>query len=265
MQTYGQYCPVARGAEIFATRWTPIIVRNLLLGCETFGEIHAGAPGIPRSLLTERLTMLERHGLIERSPNPHGRGSRYTLTQMGLELGEVCDALGSWGARWLETAPEQRAPYATLWGLRVALANRELPEHRIVVRFDISECEERRFWLVVAPPTPELCIKFPGYEEDLLVATNPATLAKWHTGELNLGQAIHSGGMQVTGRRDLIRTLAGWGGLSRYSHVPPPSNGRPSRSGRPANPNARPWPAATRAAGSMARPWLQHSASQSKS
>jgi hypothetical protein len=37
MRTYGQYCPIARGAEIFAERWTPLIIRNLYLGCASFG------------------------------------------------------------------------------------------------------------------------------------------------------------------------------------------------------------------------------------
>src|SRR5690242_3363396 len=40
MDGYGQYCPIARGAEIFATRWTPIIIRNLLVGCCTFSQIR---------------------------------------------------------------------------------------------------------------------------------------------------------------------------------------------------------------------------------
>jgi DNA-binding HxlR family transcriptional regulator len=44
MRNYGQYCPVARGAEIFAERWTPIIMRNVLYGCHTFNDIAAGAP-----------------------------------------------------------------------------------------------------------------------------------------------------------------------------------------------------------------------------
>ena len=43
MRTYGQFCPIARGSEILAERWTPIILRNLLLGCRTFNEIAAGA------------------------------------------------------------------------------------------------------------------------------------------------------------------------------------------------------------------------------
>lgn len=75
MDSYGQYCPIARGAEIFATRWTPIIVRNLLLGCRTFSEILDGAPGIPRSLLSERLRQLEHVGILTRTPNPPGADS----------------------------------------------------------------------------------------------------------------------------------------------------------------------------------------------
>src|SRR5262245_13848156 len=55
MKSYGQYCLIARAAEVFAERWTPIIVRNLHLGCQTFTAIHQGAPGIPKSLLAARL------------------------------------------------------------------------------------------------------------------------------------------------------------------------------------------------------------------
>jgi DNA-binding HxlR family transcriptional regulator len=57
-RTYGQYCPIARASEILAMRWTPIIVRNLLLGCETFTELQDGAPGISRTLLSQRLRLL---------------------------------------------------------------------------------------------------------------------------------------------------------------------------------------------------------------
>ena len=59
VRTYGQYCPIARGAEIFAERWTPLIIRNLYLGCGTFKEILEGAPGLSRTLLSQRLKQLE--------------------------------------------------------------------------------------------------------------------------------------------------------------------------------------------------------------
>ena len=74
MRTYGQYCPIARGAEIFAERWTPLIVRNLYLGCGSFGAILAGAPGLSGTLLSQRLasevalaSVLEKALLLQRT------------------------------------------------------------------------------------------------------------------------------------------------------------------------------------------------------
>lgn len=54
MRTYGRYCPLARAAELLADRWTLIIVRNLLAGCRTFGELRAAVQA-----------MAERAGLLE--------------------------------------------------------------------------------------------------------------------------------------------------------------------------------------------------------
>jgi DNA-binding HxlR family transcriptional regulator len=82
---YHQYCPIARGAEVFATRWTPLIVRNMLRGSRTFTEIRAGAPGISKTLLAERLRMLEHYGVIERTPIDERRSS-YVLTGTGRAL-----------------------------------------------------------------------------------------------------------------------------------------------------------------------------------
>src|SRR5215510_16051747 len=115
MRAYGQFCPVARTAELIAERWTPIIVRNLLNGCRTFTEIRQGAPGIPTALLAQRLDTLERAGVVERRPGPSGRGSAYQLTEKGRELKAVCDAMGQWGARWLEIEPHHMDPAYVLW------------------------------------------------------------------------------------------------------------------------------------------------------
>ena len=86
MRTYGQYCPIARGAEIFAERWTPLIVRNLYLGCGSFSEILEGAPGLSRTLLSQRLKRLERLGVVESSAKSDGRGHHYELTAAGHDL-----------------------------------------------------------------------------------------------------------------------------------------------------------------------------------
>ena len=102
MRTYGQFCPIARGSEILAERWTPIILRNLLLGCRTFNEIAAGAPGLSRALLARRLRELERAGVVEIRPKPNGRGSVYEPTPAGRDLAGVLESIGGWAERWTE-------------------------------------------------------------------------------------------------------------------------------------------------------------------
>jgi DNA-binding HxlR family transcriptional regulator len=110
MRTYGQYCPIARAAEILTERWTPIIVRNLTAGCTTFGEISDGAPGLSPSLLTQRLRLLERVGVIEAHSKPHGRGVLYQLTDAGRDLSGVLWALHDWGQKWLELGDQHTNP-----------------------------------------------------------------------------------------------------------------------------------------------------------
>jgi DNA-binding HxlR family transcriptional regulator len=215
VRTYGQYCPVARASEIFAMRWTPLIVRNLLLGCETFGEILEGAPGLSRTLLSQRLKLLEQHGIVERRAGP-----RYALTPAGRELERVTEALGTWGARWLETAPEHLDAHVVLWSLCRLADPGELPDRRLVIRFELSDGPKRRLWVVLDPPESEVCIKPPGFAEDLVVTTSPEWLAKWHMGRISLGQAMHDGLMTVEGPNELVRTLSTLG-LSRFADVPP--------------------------------------------
>ena len=161
MRTYGQYCPIARGAEIFAERWTPLIIRNLYLGCGSFSEILEGAPGLSRTLLSERLKQLERLGVVKSAPKPDGRGHHYELTRAGHDLFTVCQSLGEWGARWLEIAPENLDPFVALWSMCNALRRDRLPDRRVVIRFDFlahrSAAREggtgrqrrERYWLLI--------------------------------------------------------------------------------------------------------------------
>jgi DNA-binding HxlR family transcriptional regulator len=214
MRGYGEYCPIAKGAEVLATRWTPIIVRNLLLGCQTFTEIRAGTHGIPRSVLTERLKQLERCGVVERRPNPSGRGATYALTQAGRELRPVLDALGAWGARWIETAPEDFDPYLILWSMCRSIDVEKLPERTVVVRFDFRDRPKQRFWVLVQQPAPEVCVTHPGLRTDLVVTTETEWLGKWQMGRLPLGEAMRAGVIAFDGPPRLVRAFARWGGVT---------------------------------------------------
>jgi DNA-binding HxlR family transcriptional regulator len=220
VRSYGQYCPIARGAEIFANRWTPVIVRNLLLGCETFNEIRAGAPGISRTLLSQRLRELERSGVIERRPGS-GRRVSYVLTDAGRELREVCWSLGTWGARWLEVAPEHLDATVVLWSLCRTIDVEHMVEERMVVRFDLTDGRWPRLWIVAQQPEAELCARDPGFDDDVVVRTSAASLTDWHTGRLSLGGAMRAGLMQAEGRRHAVREVASWGGRSAFADVKP--------------------------------------------
>lgn len=216
MKSYRQYCPIARGAEVFATRWTPVIVRNLLLGCRTFTELLDGAPGISRSVLSDRLRQLENVGVVERRPHPSGRGWLYEPTQAGRDLQPVCDALGAWGATWVELGPQHHDPYYSLWAIARGLRSVRLPEQRLNARFEFPSmpAEKRRFWLLIQEPEPEVCVKHPGHEEDLVVTAHPGWLARWALGVSTLEEGIKAGAVTATGPRGLARTLGHLGAAS---------------------------------------------------
>jgi DNA-binding HxlR family transcriptional regulator len=209
VSTYRQYCPIARGAEIFAERWTPLIIRNMYLGCRTFTEILEGAPGMSRTLLTERLRAMERWAVIERHQRPRGRGSTYHLTPAGLELVEVCMALGKWGARWLEVAPQHLGPHVVLWNMARLADLTKLPQPRLVVRFDVTDqTRHKSYWLMLERAHAEVCMTHPGHPEDLVVTTTAEWLAKWQMGWISLPAAQRRQVIEVAGPPALGRTLA---------------------------------------------------------
>ena len=213
MRTYGQYCPIARASEILAERWTPIIMRNVLHGGTTFTAIAQGAPGISRTLLTTRLRELQRAGVIETRPNPEGRGRLYLPTAAGSDLADVMAALGTWGERWIELAPEHLDPGMVLhswvaWYLEGDL----LPERQVVVRFDMAGLPDRanRLWIIFDGERSEVCLRDPGFEEDLVVEAQPRALAEWHLGRVEWADAVRDARISVAGPAALARALPTW-------------------------------------------------------
>jgi DNA-binding HxlR family transcriptional regulator len=222
MRTYGQYCPIARGAEVFAERWTPLVVRNLYLGCGTFGEILEGAPGLSRSLLSHRLKQLERLGIVESAPKPGGRGRTYKLTPSGHELYRVCESLGEWGARWLEIAPENLDPFVALWSMCLRLRRDRLPSGRVVIRFDFTGHEPReRYWLLIERGETEICKEYPGLDEDLFVTAEAEAFVKWHAGQLSWAEATRDDRIVLEGPAQLARAFPSWNARSAFGHIRP--------------------------------------------
>lgn len=218
MRSYGQYCPVARASELLAERWTLILVRNLLVGCRTFGELRAGAPGIPKALLSARLESLTRAGVVVRRSRASGRGWEYELTEKGRALKPVCEALGEWGAAWLEIEPHHLDPAYVLWATAKLVDLSKVPPSGVTIRFDLTEgAQVRRFWMLLFEPRAEVCTTSTGREEDIAVSTDSQTLVDINLRRTSLAAATRAGRLQLSGPPSLIRVMPSWLGPSPYA------------------------------------------------
>jgi DNA-binding HxlR family transcriptional regulator len=219
MNGYGQFCPVARASEIFAERWTPLVLREVISGHHHFNEILKGLHGISPSVLGQRLRALERAGILEAHANPAGRGSTYHMSPAGMPLAEVVRALGIWGQEWLELKREDLDPDFLMWQIFQHLQQDKLPADKRVVRFDFKGVR-KSYWLVLKRGDPDLCYSDPGFGEHLMVRADLETLTRVYLGELELNAAWATGLVEVDGPRDVVKSMAAWfpvSGFARYA------------------------------------------------
>lgn len=212
MPDYGRYCPVSLGTEVLADRWTPLILRELILGSTRFNDIARCLPGISRSLLVQRLRHLERHGVIETWPSPSGRGSEYHLTPAGKDLEPVIVALGRWAIDWLfdELHPEEIDPVQLMWWMHRRVAPDRLPPGRVVVEFDHTAPEKLTLWLVLDRGEASVCVQHPGFESDVIVRSTTPALSSVFNGQTRWHDAISSGAISVDGPPNLVKALPKW-------------------------------------------------------
>src|SRR6476661_2899841 len=100
--SYGQFCPVAMAAEILCTRWTVVVLRELIAGSSRFNDLRRGVPRMSPALLSQRLKSLERAGVIARVKTSEPGVFEYHLTRSGRDLQPIIERFGIWGQRWVE-------------------------------------------------------------------------------------------------------------------------------------------------------------------
>jgi DNA-binding HxlR family transcriptional regulator len=229
MKGYGQFCPVAKAAEIFAERWTPLVLRELVCGSRRFSDLHRGVPLMSRTLLAQRLRQLEDAGIVRSAPKSKGRGQEYSLTPAGEELRTLIEGLGEWGQRWARsrTSTDDLDPGLLMWDMHRRLNLERLPDQRVVVLFDFRGVPKhwrpvRYFWLILQRPEVDLCLKDPGYDVDLVVDADLAALTKVWMGDLRLGDALRSRLVRIEGPTGLVRAFPGWLALSEFAGVERP-------------------------------------------
>lgn len=232
--TYRQYCPVAKAMELLDERWTLLVVRELLDGSARFSELRRGVPHISPTLLSKRLALLARVGVVVRDEGPPG--VRYVLTPAGQDLRPVVDALGAWGLRWAgRPGDEDLDPPLLLWDMRRRVDHAALPPGRTVlqVRFPDLPRAERRWWLVLAPRGATVGDVDPGHPVALTLTADLAAMAGVWRGELSWAEALRSGRLRLDGPEPARAALPTWFTLPTWStgSVPAGAAARPVPAG----------------------------------
>lgn len=223
MTGYGQFCPIAKAAEILAERWTVLIVRELGAGAETFSDLRRGLPLISPSLLSTRLKSLEAVGVLARTETE--RGIRYTLSEAGRELKPIVLQMGIWAHRWARSrlTPEDLDPSLLMWDIHRTMNAGYFDDARCVLHFSFSDFDarHRRWWLVIEAGEVDVCMKDPGHPVDLTVTTDVRTLTAVWMGDIGLGQALRDHRIRLDGPTPLKRDIATWLGRNYFADIAP--------------------------------------------
>jgi DNA-binding HxlR family transcriptional regulator len=220
MPDYGQFCTVARGAEVFGELWTPLVVRELLCGSRRFNDIRRGVPRMSQTLLAKRLRKLEEIGVLERKRG--AEGWEYHLTQAGEELRPIVLTLGHWGARWIGSRlqKEQLDAGFLMWDIRRFARLDEFPRGRRTVihfRFSDARAGERLWWLVVEKGSADLCRDDPGHELEVIVESTVRALTEIWTGDSDPKTELAAGRVRVSGGGRGGASLWRWLGRSVFA------------------------------------------------
>lgn len=227
MKRYGQFCPVAKSAEIIGDPWSILIVRELLLGSSRFSLIQRGLPRISPTVLNTRLKQLESRGVLVKHRLSGLRGHEYRLTRAGRELSAVVDALAVWGMRWArnEMDPADLDVSFLMFDIQRRIDTTALPDGETVLCFLITDAKKpfRRWWLVCQGTNVDLCYEDPGKDVDCYVTATAADLIGTWMGDVRLFTALKSEMIQVSGDRHICRSFPKWFVLSAAANTPRPT------------------------------------------
>lgn len=223
MKSYGQFCPVAKAAELFCERWTALILRDLAGGATRFSELQRGVPLASPTLLSRRLKQLEAEGVVERRRSPSGRGWTYHLTRAGAEFAPIVEALGVWGQRWSrrELADHEVDLGLLIWAMEKSVKPDAFGSRRTVVQVTFTDQppHKQHWWFVNDNGQCQLCLDDPGYEVDLYVEITLRDMIYIWRGDLAIRDATESGRLEAHGTAQARRALPRWLGVASIAHV----------------------------------------------
>jgi DNA-binding HxlR family transcriptional regulator len=221
MQTntgYGQFCPVALTAEILGSRWTIVLLRELIAGSTRFNDLRRGVSRMSPTLLSKRLKELEQFGIIER---PRGNHSEYRLTEAGRDLKPIVDAFGIWGQRWMseQLSLQNLDPMLLMVDMRRNVDAALMPRNEVLIHIQYPEQVRTRrdWWLVVDGGIVEIEQDDPGVAPDLKVTAELKAMTEIWIGMSTVGDVVAEGRMRLEGDPRLASTMQSWLALSPFA------------------------------------------------
>ena len=220
---YRQFCPVAMAAEVVGTRWTLVLLRELVAGSTRFNDLRRGVPRMSPTLLAKRLRELEAAGIVQRAPVPAEPAHlAYELTEAGRDLTPVVEAIGMWGQKWIETEASlaNLDPGLLMWDMRRNLPPSPMPARRSVVAFRYTDQPQtrRQWWLIVERGGEvDLCSIDPGFEVHIYVETDLRCMTEIWMGLTTTDAAVRDDRLTLIGDRHLAATMQQWLGLSPFA------------------------------------------------
>jgi len=219
--SYGQFCPVAMAAELICTRWTPLILRELVAGSTRFNDLRRGVPRISPTLLSRRLKQLEDAGVVQRVHSSLDGSPEYRLTPAGHDLKSFVVGLGVWGQHWIDarTSLKNLDPSLLMWDMRRNIDPTPLPPRRCVIQIVYPELSpgKRRWWLIVDRDGTDLCKIDPGFDVDLYISTDLRTMTAIWMGLTTIGKEIEAGRVQLAGDPSIRSQMQLWLRLSPFA------------------------------------------------
>jgi DNA-binding HxlR family transcriptional regulator len=222
---YKQFCPVAMAADILCTRWTVVLLREMVAGSTRFNDLRRGVPRMSPALLSKRLKDLETAGIVTRSPVA-GESDlyEYRLSQSGKDLAPIIEAVGVWGQKWIETEASlaNLDPNLLMWDMRRNINPAPMPRRRSTIQVILKDLPEarRKWWLVVEPDKEvDLCSVDPGFDVDLFLSTDLRTMTEIWMGYVTVARAKEQRRLVVTGDRQLEAAVGNWLKLSPFAKI----------------------------------------------
>lgn len=223
MNSYGQYCPIAKASEILGERWTSLVIREIGAGSESFNDLRRGLPRISPSLLSSRLKTLEDAGVLARTKSEEG--VRYSLTEAGCELRPIIVQMGVWGQRWARSnlGRDDLDPSLLMWDIHRSINVDYFNAPITTLYFEFSDYSAafRRWWLIVREGKVDVCMKDPGHDVDLEIKTDLRTLTGVWMGDIALGQTLRDERIRLSGLTRLKRDISTWLGKNYFADVKP--------------------------------------------